>query len=210
MEKTFTISVPDELWVDSWNTNKTESYNYSGPEKIWVLIERDNTPSDWSDKEISANEERGEIVKEIDAAVDTDIAYYLVHTDEIWDYSYTTKINHDNSEYQEITNPRLHDYFELDHNIGQGLILNPKYKESTTIAEETAIKRLNYVKKYNDTYDFDTETQSTIDKFISETTAYLETMKPVYPWKYVTISHDDIPKVPASLITVFKELPELD
>lgn len=209
MDKTFTINVPDEVWVDSWNDNKTESYDYSGPEKIWVLVGRDNTPSEWSETEITANEDRGEIVVEVDANTDTAIAYHLVHQDKAWEYTYTEETNHDGSKYNAIDNPRLHDYFALDHVTGEGLSLDPIYKKATTIAEEKAMERLAYVKKYDDAYDFDADTQSTIDTFIAATNTYLNNMKTVYPWKYVTISHDDIPKIPASLITVFKELPEL-
>lgn len=210
MDKTFTISVPDEVWVNSWTTNKTESYDYSGPEKLWVIVGRENTPGEWSDSELTPNEDKGEIVVEVDANTDTAIAYYLNHLDQSWEYSYTTETNHDGSTYEAISNPRLHDYFELDHVTGEGLKLNPVYKKSTTIAEEKAKERLEYVKKYDDAYDFDAETQATIDAFVSATETYLDTMATVYPWKYVTISHDDIPKVPAALVTVFKELPELD
>lgn len=210
MEKTFTINVPDEVWVDSWTNNKTESYDYSGPETIYVRVGWENTPSDWSESELTANEDRGEVIVEVNATTDTAVAYYLVHQDQEWEYTFTTENNHDGSTFDAMDNPRLHDYFELDHVTGQGLVLNPVYKKATTIAEEKASERLAYVKKYDDAYDFDVDIQTTIDTFISDTETYLTNMESVYPWKYVTISHDDIPKIPASLVTVFKELPEID
>lgn len=210
MEKTFTINVPDELWVNAWDNNNTETYSYSGPETIWVLVGRNDTLLTWSDTELTADENQGEIVEVIDANEKTAIAYYLVHLAQEWEYTYTSQTNHDDSIWEAIDNPRLHDYFDLDHVTGNGLELTPVYKKATTIAEETATERLSYVKKYNDAYEFDTDIQTTIDTFISSTETYLNTMTTVYPWKYITISHDDIPKIPASLITVFKELPEIN
>lgn len=209
MEKTFTINVPDEVWLNSWNNNKTETYDYVGPEKIWALVTRDNTPSAWSETELVANESNGETVYELDANTDTAIVYHLVHQSQEWEYTYTAETNHDGSTYDAIDNPRLHDYFSLDHLAGTGLTLEPIYKKATTIAEEKATERLAYVKKYDDTYDFDADIQTVIDTFVTDTETYLNKMSTVYPWKYVTISHDDIPKVPATLVAVFKELPEI-
>ena len=86
----------------------------------------------------------------------------------------------------------------------------PIYKNTKTIAEEKAEKRIEYVKKYNDTYDFDADTQAIIDTFLSDMTAYMTTMSSVYPWKYVTIDENEIPKIPASIVTVFNTLPEVE
>ncbi len=38
MEKTFTVNVPDDLWVDLWTENKTTDYTYSGPATINVVV----------------------------------------------------------------------------------------------------------------------------------------------------------------------------
>lgn len=54
MEKTFTVNVPDDLWVDSWTENKTTDYTYNGPSTINVLVSlTDDFPIvRWSEDEI--------------------------------------------------------------------------------------------------------------------------------------------------------------
>ena len=38
MEKTFTVNVPDDLWVDAWTENKTTDYTYNGPATLHVVV----------------------------------------------------------------------------------------------------------------------------------------------------------------------------
>ena len=39
MQKTFTVQVPDELWVNTWDLNNSVDYEYSGPEEVYALID---------------------------------------------------------------------------------------------------------------------------------------------------------------------------
>ena len=213
MSKTFTINVPDQLWVDSWTENKSEAYEYSGPDNWYVLIDGStNLASDWSEDSIESSADTKDFVITVDATDDTNlpVAYYM-HTQGIdHEYTYEDETNHDGSIYQKITNPLIHDYFDIKYAVDTGLHLTPIYKRAKTIAEEKAESRIEYVKKYNDVYDFDVDTQGIIDTFLSDMTAYMTSMSSVYPWKYVTIDENEIPKIPASIVAVFNTLPEVE
>jgi len=213
MSKTFTINVPDQIWVDSWTENKTESYEYLGPSTYYVLIDGStNLASMWSEESIDANPDTKDFVVTVDTTDDTNlpVAYFMHTQGNEHEYTYEDETNHDGSVYQKITNPLIHDYFDIGYDTDAGLQLVPIYKNTKTIAEEKAEKRIEYVKKYNDTYDFDADTQAIIDTFLSDMTSYMTTMSSVYPWKYVTIDENEIPKIPASIVTVFNTLPEVE
>jgi hypothetical protein len=213
MSKTFTINIPDQLWVDSWTENKTESYTYSGPNTWNVLIDGEtNLASAWSEDSIEASPVTKDFVVTVDATVDANVpvAYYM-HTQGIeHEYTYEDETNHDGSVYQKITNPLIQDYFDIEYDVDTGMHLEPMYKRAKTIAEDKAEKRIEYVKKYNDVYDFDADTQGIIDTFLSDMTTYMTSMSSVYPWKYVTIDENEIPKIPASIVTIFNTLPEVE
>jgi len=39
MAREFTVNIPDELWVDSWEDGLTATYTYPGPDSIWLEID---------------------------------------------------------------------------------------------------------------------------------------------------------------------------
>lgn len=213
MEKQFTIEVPDEIWVDSWKTGKTETYTYVGPESINVLVETTDefTIIDWSetdfDREIKDNESvvKLEVNDETVAA-----AHYITTASTEFEYEFKDITNHDGSTHREIVNPQLQDYFDIVYRAQRGFILSPIYKETETQNERIATERLKFVQKYNKAYEFDVEIQEIIDKFIVNIKEYLETMETAYPWRYVSMDTDEIPKIPATLISEFNKLPDLD
>lgn len=213
MQKQFTVNVPDQLWVDEWNTDKTESYVYSGPDILYVRISgKTNDVVYWSLEPIETQPLLEDFVVEIAATSSEQVAvaHHLHSQGAEHTHSYEDEINHDGSTYKKITNPTIQDWFEIKYDITVGVCLNPIYKNTKSIAVEKAEKRLDYVKKYDNVYDFDTETQAIIDKFLLDMTTYLATMTTAYPWKYVTIDENQIPKIHSSLVSVFRTLPELE
>jgi hypothetical protein len=189
MSKTFTVQVPDQLWVDIWDTNKTESYTYSGPDTLYVLVSSENNEViEWSLEPIPSPENA--IVVTVDATNSDNlpIAHYLHSDISEHEYTYEDETNHDGSVYQKITNPTIQDYFDILYDNDNGLQLTLTLKQTKTIAE----------------------TQGIIDTFLSNMNDYMTKMSTVYPWKYVTIDENDIPKIPASLVSVFSTLPEMD
>jgi len=212
MEKTFTVNVPDDLWVDAWTENKTTSYTYNGPETLNVVVslEGDFDVITWSDGEIdrTIDEEKEQLVT-IDANTDTGVAYHFWHAADEWEYTYDTITNHDDSTHEEINNPRLRDIYDPKWTPADGWSLDPIYKATETLGEVLAQERLAYVVKYDDAYDFDADTQAIIDTFKTNVQTYLDSMATVYPWRYETLDQSAVPKVPATLVTVFNDLPHI-
>lgn len=218
MGKTFTVNVPDQLWLNSWTENKTESYTYEGPDTWNVVVCGESLlASEWSEDAIEAASD-ADIVVTVDATDDANLPVaYFMHTQgadsitaEEREAAEEDETNHDDSVYKKITNPLIHDYFDVGYDNETGLHLTPIYKNTKTIAEEKAEQRLAYVKKYNDVYDFDADAQEKIDTFLTSMTTYMSTMASVYPWKYTTIDENEIPKIPASIVTIFNTLPEVE
>ena len=211
MSKTFTVKIPDQLWVDNWTEDKIETYVYSGPD-VWYALIDDTTDLvvHWSADPID-NPLSKDFVIELDATDDKNlpVAHFFHSQGTEHEYTYEDETNHDGSIYKKINNPVIQDYFDVKYNKGTGFYLDPMYKATKTIAEEKAEKRLEYVKKYDNVYDFDTETQATVDKFLDDMATYMTIMLTVYPWKYVTIDENEIPRIPTALVTVFNTLPEI-
>lgn len=213
--KEFTINVPDTWWVDSWNDGNTQTYTYEGPDTLWVEVglKDDFSIISYSDTEIVRNapedEDRVDVIQ-IDANTQPECAHLLWMSDDDWEYTYTTVTNHDGSTHEEMDNPKMSDLFEIKWTPADGFTTDPIYKETQTEAERIAKERRDYIKKYDDAYDFDDATQASIDTALAAFATYLTTMETAYPWRYVTIDKAEIPRVPAALITVFNDLPALD
>jgi hypothetical protein len=213
MEKTFTINVPDEIWVDSWNNDKIETYTYTGPDTVYVLIsDKTDDIVTWSEDLITTDENSLDFVVEIDATLETmtSVAHYIMSNGAEHEYVYKEVTNHDGSVHTQFTNPVIGDYFDVSYNRISGVILEPVYKNIKTTAEEIAENRLAYVKKYDNIYDFGDTDQASIDAFVAKIDSYLTTMSDVFPWKYITIDNSNIPKVPVKLIQLFSTLPDID
>lgn len=211
MQKEFTINVPDQLWVDKWTENKTQTLTYDGPETYYVIISNNETVTRWSDEPIEPviGGPASEKLVEVDSATQPEIAYWMTTKGEIVEHLFRDVVNHDNSIYKEITNPSIHDYFYAVYDqVQDKILLKLITRKTLTFPEIKATERLAYVNLYNGVYGFSTEIQATIDQFVTETNAYLETMKDIYPWKYVTLDDSAVPKIPASLVTEFSKLPE--
>ena len=213
MQKTFTVQVPDELWVDTWDLNNSVDYEYSGPEQVYVLID--------AKKQLvsSATESFGEDLQEgweeiaVDANVDTDIAHLIVEsntTDPDFVHTFEDEVQpFDESVYQKITNPRISDWFTLvyDHT-GDGLSLEAIIKSTSIPLIDKAKERRSYVEKYNNAYEFGDDILPTIESFLESINAYITSLETIKPWKHIEISEDGLPKLPVSLISAFSSLPD--
>lgn len=222
MQKQFTVNVPDELWVDSWENELTASYTYEGPQYFYIAVDSNNHMRDirhgdleneaepFSEDEIA----KYEYILTIDAEVNPEIASRLYMHEHI-PHEFEDVTNHDGSIYKKITNPCLKDYFTVlfrskpANPSEKEAFLSPIYKDTPNILHTTALARLASVKKYSDAYDFDTDDQAKIDTFIQTITAYIELVSTAYPWKYVTYNVSEVPKVPVALQLLFNQLPEL-
>lgn len=209
MRKEFTLAVPDEYWVDSWKENKTMSWVYEGPEKLYVLMTVTGNFISWQAEEIIRPTDSPEKVVVIDAAVDTDVAYFLVSQPAEHVYEFAQETNHDGSTYEYFINPKIQDLFTLEVVQPHGLDITPIFKKTKTIHEITVQKRKQYVLDFYKTYEFDDEADQLIKEFLTKADAYLEKMEKIYPWKYVEISDSDVPKIPIKLMKILNELKKL-
>ena len=114
MEKTFTVNVPDDLWVDLWTEENTAEYTYSGPESINVVVALTGTFDivRWSEDAIEDANEDTEQVVVLDANTHTSIAKTLQGSVSDYEYTYTTITNHDDSTHDEMSNPQITDMYE--------------------------------------------------------------------------------------------------
>ena len=223
MQKEFTVNVPNQLWVDSWEDELTATYTYEGPQYFYIGLDNNLSIMElrYGDLEAEAEaftEEEAAVFNytvTVDADANPDLATLLYpHTHD--DHTFEDETNHDGSIYKKITNPCLRDYFIGDYRINPEspdqaeCFANPIYKDVSNILKTTATARLNQVKKYNNAYDFDDADQTKIDSFISTITTYLETVESAYSWKYITMNTSEIPKIPASIQLLFNQLPEID
>lgn len=214
----FTVNVPDELWVDSWENSNTASYTYVGPNTVYVVRDVDTNvllPVYPLDEEPTGLTSKQQLIT-VDANTNPEIAMWLQPVHEDFQHEFeTTSSGLGDQTYEKITNPNIRDWFDLEvtdtSTIPATIGLTAIYKEKDTSIEEKARKRKDYVKKYSDAYDFDTNTQELIDTFLTDITTYLDTYEPLCPWKFADgIPEGDMPRIPVTLVTVFNSLPEIE
>lgn len=213
MQKTFTVQVADELWVDTWDLNNSVDYEYSGPDQVYALIDPKKVLISTSEE--SAGEDILEGWEElvVDANENTDIAHFIVESNTInsdFFHTFEDEIQpFDGSVYQKITNPRITDWFNLvyDHT-GNGLSLEIIVKSLSFPALEKAREKLKYVEKYNNEYEFEGDVATSIDNFLQSINSYIASLETIKPWKHIEISEEGLPKVPVSLISAFSSLPD--
>jgi len=222
MQKEFTVNIPDELWVDSWEDELTATYTYEGPRYFYAGLDSGLAVHELrygdleSEAEAFTEEESNKYAFTviIDADVNPELAHMIyVHDHE--DHVFEDIANHDGSIYKKITNPCLKDIYSLEWRMtntadAAEAYLEPIYKNTELVLHKIAKSRLNILKKYDNAYDFDTEDQAKVDAAIATFNTYLESIATAYPWKYISVDETEIPKIPASLQLLFNQLPELD
>jgi hypothetical protein len=205
MKKTINLNVPNELWVDDFSEGKTQSFTYDGPEKLWLSYAEDGQALSVSEQEpVGGN--RIEI--NVSSASNEEMAAVILLTQNLtqYEYEFEDELNHDGSIYKKITNPKLSDFYQA-FVLAEKVILKSVVKDSKNLNFEEAVYRKAYVKKYAETYDFELADKTQIDSFLTSIDAYIETIKTAYPWKYVTVDTNEIPKIPVSLVKLFSQLP---
>ena len=211
MDKEFTVNVPDEIWVNAWDDSNTETYTYVGPETMYVLIsDRTDDVSLSSESPITIPDGSLDFVVEVDATVDANlpVAHWLHSQGTEIEHTFANETMHDGSVYSGIANPAIHDYFDLSYGRGDGVTIDPIYKNPTLENELVADKRLAYVNKYASAYDFDDTVTGTITTFVAAIATYKALVATSYPWKFVTLDVAEVPKIPASLVVAFNAMPD--
>lgn len=214
MQKEFTINVPDELWVDSWENNSTATYTYDGPETLYVRLRNENDICEVSGDALTPSESR-EFVVTVNANNYPERAKLLqewflgVLTEDI----HENVTNPDGSVYAKITNPNLREYYSLsyfpvaaDTDSELGFQLVPNYKDTKTALLVEAERRRDYVQKYLDVYDFDGDLGIAANNFMTAINNNITELTGQYPWKYINPPAVTIAKIPLSLSTALSGL----
>lgn len=209
MEKTVTTTVPNELWVNDFSANKTQSFTYNGPDKVWLHVQApDYLITRYLDTDPSDTENYIEVDMQTASSDKLLAATLVVMSSKEHTYTYTPETNHNGSIYQKINNPRLSDYFMVKYNtVNQNFQLFPIVKDTEYPLKKLAQQRKDYILKYKNLFDFDTEIDQKIEQYISSIDAYLLSIEHAYPWKYIEFNQAEIPKIPVSLIQLFNTLP---
>lgn len=208
MKKTFTMRIPNEIYIDDFSENKTVEYEYDGPETLLIETYGDGGC-------LSIVEERKEnpspeiIYVEIDANIDTAAAYYLVTRGNLIEIETAESINeYDGSVYVYQSNPRIQDYYQLWYDRGNpdrwtfNLITRGMY---TTI--ELKIKNeLDNIKAKLGTVYLPDDIYQVYTAYVTDCEAWLAEKAPLHPWKFVEFPAGNVPKVPLVLIKTINEL----
>lgn len=217
MTQDFTISVPDQLWVDSWADNATKTYTYDGPETVYVEIQISDYAVVNTSTETLTADEGNTLVIEVTAADYPERAQMVVEGNDTegYQHTYADEAQFDDSVYKKISNPRLSDYFDMtyhpipaDQDPELGLSLVIKTKTTVSPASVEAKRRQAYVQKFADQFEFDSGDQTKVDAYLTSIGNHITTLSTAYPWKFDGgVPTSSIPKIPASLVVLFNTLP---
>jgi len=219
MQKVFSIEIPDEIYINSWENNLTASFTYDGPETVYAVISNDsliNVSIDpyESDSAFVVDSEKYTIL-EINAETDTKLAHIIheMKNDE-YEYEYVDTTNHDGSTWAEITNYRLKDYYALRYDIDTDpaeLKLEPIYNDAWELPQ--LIESNNTLEKliYNrDNIEHNESNSALIISSIALLEEYIATIATARSWRYEEFDMTEIPSISKALskVLVNKPIPE--
>lgn len=212
MEKTLTIKIPNELWVDDFSENKTADFTYSGPDKVWFLVEKTGTnvivsPVTYT-TEPEVRENQIAVPVEIATATEPELAAAIILQPELtpYQYTHTKQTNYDGSVYYAISNPRLKDYYGVTSSQTGNLSLVSITKNQPNPNLTPALQKQQLVEKYLADHEFDAADRAKVEAYLAIISDYVNKVKTAYVWKFITVPND-VPEIPAELMALFNTLP---
>lgn len=219
MQKEFTINIPDERWIDSWENNLTLTKTYIGPSKFYAPIDLETnnllgvyfetTPT----QSPYTNAEKFSIY-EIDADTDAAIAQLIQEiTDDEYKLSYIREFEdevlHDGSIYAKTTNPMISDYYRLEYDTEiSKIVLEAIVNDSWHIPQLNIVNQKLDVLKYNrDNVAFSESMLTKINTAITQLETYKSTIVNARNWKYDTFNMNEIPQISKSVEQSLKPVP---
>lgn len=209
MSLTFTKKVPDELYIDSFKDNKSVTYEYDGPAKLLLLIEKQSGSISGvlNSEDDRFNPDFYELLV-LDASVHTDVAYYVYHTD-IPERVFESETLIDGTTYEKIANPTLRDFYQVIFNYDKNkwdwkvVTVNPK-----SIRNITAERYRNFVNDNIDTIASNTALMNVATDYLATLDDFEKTGKGSIPsWKIIEARISDVPTVPQDLVAAFNSFP---
>jgi len=203
MEKTLTIKIPNELWVNDFSENKTADFTYSGPDKVWFLVEKTDTsvivsPVTYA-AEPQVRENQIAVAVEIATATEAELAAAIILQPELTphQYTHTKQTNYDGSVYYAISNPKLNDYYDVLSSQTGTLSLVSITKNQPNPNLTPALQKQQLIEKYLADYEFDAEDRAKVEAYLAIISAYVAKVKTAYVWKFITVPND-VPEIPLS------------
>jgi hypothetical protein len=219
MQKQFTVSIPDERWIDSWDSNLTLTKTYTGPSKLYVPInlELNSLVGVYFDSSPTqgpyANTDNYSIY-EIDADTDTAIAQLIQETvDDEYKLNYIREFEdetlHDGSIYAKTTNPMVSDYYRLRYDtLTSRVALETIFNDNWHIPQLGVVNNKLEVLNYNKTNVAFSETMlAKITAAIAQLETYKATIVNARNWKYDTFDMSEIPEISKSVEQALKPIP---
>lgn len=209
MEKTLTIPIPNELWVNDFSENKTAQFNYSGPNKVWFVIQQADTKIivsrvSTTEPVLQANE--FVVPVEIATATDAELAAAIILQPDSTPYQYVKQTNYDNSVYYKISNPKLSDYYSVASGPTGVLSLTFIEKHMPNPNLLPALQKKQLVENYLSNHTLDADDQAKAQAYLTLISNYIDKIKTAYTWKFISIPQD-IPEIPDELMMLFNTLP---
>ena len=211
MEKTLTIKIPNELWVNDFSENKTADFTYSGPDKIWFLVQKTGinvlvSPVTYT-TEPQVRENEVAVPVEIATATEAELAAAIILQPELTphQYTHTKQTNYDGSAYYAISNPKLNDYYDVASSQTGVLSLVSIAKNQPNPNLTPALQKQQLIEKYLADNEFSAEDRASVEAYLAVISAYVVKIKTAYMWKFVTIAND-VPEIPAELMALFNTL----
>lgn len=219
MQKEFTIDIPDERWIDSWEDNLKLTKTYSGPSKFYTPVNLETNTLVGVYFEIAptegpySNNDKFSL-SEIDANIDTAIAQVILETtNEEYRAAYIREFEdetlHDGSIYAKTTNPMVSDYFRIAYDIESAkIILEAIINDSWQLPQlDTVNQKLDILKYNRDNINFSSTMLSKINTAITELETYKSTIANARKWKYDNFNMSEIPQISKSVEQALKPIP---
>ena len=213
IQQTFTYALPTELYVAGISTVGIGTYTYVGPDTFTVEIDGQGRIIMVNPTDPDLSPERKKTIN-ANSASELPVAYLAVnHQYEdtfTWTEEFVDETLPNGDVYKKQINPDMDDAYDVprwDAQTGTWKI-DQLLKPLRNDAYDEARSRKDYVETYKSQYDFGTDINTKIDAYLVGITSYMNANPKYETWKYTTLpTPPAIPKLPAEIMTAFKNLP---
>lgn len=212
MEISFTKSVPDELYIDSFGQNKTVTITYNGPEILKVLVDIISGGIQYVALEPSENIVHNpdfSTVLTVDANISPDVAYYIKLAEIPGEQEFITENLPGGKTYQKLVNPTLRDYYALNYNFETNawnwtLIT----RQARSMLNDLADKYKDYINTHKSKVENNQTLTDLANTYLAQLEAFNTTgIGSIPSWKFIEFSLAEVPAPPLQLVTAFNVLP---
>jgi len=201
------------LYVAGISTVGIGTYTYVGPDTFTVEIDGQGRIIMVNPTDPDLSPERKKTIN-ANSASELPVAYLAVNHayEDDWNNNdvYVDETQSNGDVYQVLTNPDMDDAYDVprwDNATGTWKI-DQLLKQQRNDAYDEAKTRKSYVETYQSQFDFGTDINDKIDAYLVGITSYMNANPPYKTWKYITKpTPPAIPKMPAEIMTAFKNLP---